>query len=315
MHRWRIGPSLALILLIAIAVWVVVSFSPPTFPQISKATNQHNKPKSAENEHSSLFFVVGVWIHDNREIIDPLAAVGAFIAASVLAIVTFMLFGATEKLAATTGDLANAAHEQVVEMALARELLARRLDLQEKQFLLADRQYTLAERQLGFQREQYLAEHRPRIKIRSVAISRAPAGGIIEPGRVIEGSLVIVNIGAADAHIRRADYCFFWSRNGLPIAPPLVPERVKPLFGSIDLPYPLPGHASCLIPVKSGGPVGGVTGDRSGGHLYIMGDVLFSDGNLNERWTGFCQEYTPAKTAGGEGRFIPVDDPNYEYED
>jgi hypothetical protein len=317
MHKWRIGPCLAMLLLVTIATWGVASSPPNAVPQPSATTDHHQKPKGAEDNQPPLFFIIGAWIHDNREIIDPVAAVGAFVAAGVLAVVTFMLFGATDKLAATTGDLANAAHQQVAEMVLARDLMTKRLDLQERQFLLTDKQTNLAINQHGLQREQYLAEHRPRIRIRSIGIARE-AGELFHPQRTIKGSLVIVNVGASDAMIRRAEYRFYWDRNSLPMVPPLDLGQVKYLF-SATLPYRITGHESCSIAIESNGPPAGEDADRirQGGpvFLYVMGAVLFSDADLKERWMGFCQKYTVPEKIGGEGRFIPVENPNYEYED
>jgi hypothetical protein len=221
---------------------------------------------------------------------------------------------ATRDLAVFTDELARGAHEQYTEMRLARALAERGLDLEEKQFLLAERQCDLAGRQHGLQREQYLAEHRPRIKIRSIGITRPPAGALFQSDRVVKGSLVIVNVGASEATLRQADYRFFCKSGGLPMAPPL--QQVKQLFESM-LPYTMSGHESCLIPIESDGPLGEEAREILVGgpaHLYVMGAVLFSDWNLKERWMGFCQKYTLPQTSAGEGRFVPVENPDYEYE-
>jgi hypothetical protein len=304
-----------MLLLVAIAAFGVASSPPLTVPNPNTPAQQSQKSQSPEHNQPSLFLAVGTWARDNREAIDPLAAICALIVAIAVAIVTGFLWGATRKLAISTDELARAAHEQSAEMRLARSLAERHFDLEERRFLLTGRECDLAEKQHGLQREMYLAEHRPRIRIRSVAITQAPAMGVFPPDRIIQGSLVIVNTGASDAVIRQADYRFFYTRDGLPIAPPLEPGQVKPLFGAIKLPHPLPGHESCWIDIGSGSPIGHDVPSGRGGVLYIMGAVLFSDWNLKERWMGFCQEYISAKTGGGEGRFEPVKDPNYEYED
>jgi hypothetical protein len=307
MRRWHAGPSVGLVILLAIAVWGVLTSPPLTgVNQSLLQTVTNDQPVT-----------VGTWVRDNREVIEPLTAIGALIIAAVVAYVTTLLYLATRKLAVSTEDLANAAHEQFTEMGLARALTERTLDLQEKQFLLAGRQCDLAEKQHGLQREQYIAEYRPRIKIRSIGLTRPSAGDLFQSGRVLTGSLVIVNIGASDATIRQADYRFFCARDGLPMVPPLEPHQVNQLFANM-LPHTIAGHESCLIPVESDGPLGEeARGILLGGpyHLYLMGAVLFSDWNLKERWMGFCQKYTTPKIAGGDGRFVPVDNPDYEYED
>jgi hypothetical protein len=316
-------PSVTAALAAGTAVLLVIFsfllFSAMTIPHPSGTKNQHQVPTPAEYDQLSLFFTVGAWAHDNRETIEPLAAIAAVVAAIILAYVTFLLFVATDRLAVTTRDLAGVGRDQVREMELARVLTERRVDLQEKQFLLTGRQTDLAEKQHGLQREQYLAEHRPRIKIRSIGILGAPGGigPMFLEGRFINGSLVLVNAGASDATIREAEYRFFWGRWGLPMVPPLLPGQVQPLFEGM-LPHKMTGHESCLIPIKSNEPL---TKEAQsiilGGpfHLYVMGAVRFSDWDLKDRWMGFCHHYVLPEISGGEGRFVPVDNPDYEYED
>jgi hypothetical protein len=314
---WFVGQVFALILLIAIGVSGVVSSPPPTGPQPNSATGQGQVPQHPKHEQPSPFSTIGAWARNNRETIDPLVGIGALLAAVILASVTGGLWTATRKLATSTEDLAIGAQDQVAEMRLARALAEKEFDLSEKQILLADRQCELAEKQHGLQREQYLAEHRPRIKIRSIAIARPAAGDLFQSDRRVRGSLVIVNVGAASTHIREAEYRFFWGRS-LPMAPPLGEGQAKPLFGVQELPYEMAGHESCLLPIESDdliGPQARAIMTGGGVYLYVMGAVKFSDWNLNERWMGFCQQYIPAPLVAGEGHFVPVENPDYEYED
>jgi hypothetical protein len=299
-----------------IAVGVVIAAHSLAVAQPGQSTDQHQIAQSAEHNQSSLFFAIGAWARDNRDAIDPLVAIGALVIAGLVAYATARLYGATRRLALTTGDLANAARQQVVEMELARALMAQRLDLQEKQFLLAGKQSDLAAKQHGLQREQYLAEHRPRIKIRSVGVRQATACAMFDSDQVVKGSLVVVNIGASEATIREANYRFFSGERGLPMVPPLEPKDVKPLFEGL-LPHKMAGHESCLIPIEGNGTLGDLAfglgfGGMTG--LYVMGAIRFSDWNLQDRWMGFCQQYMPSGD-GGEGRFAPVENSDYEYED
>jgi hypothetical protein len=315
MRKLRIGPTLGLVTLLVIAVLGVFSSPPLTVSKPSQATNQHHISQATENEHPSLFFTVWAWARDNRDVIEPLAALGALAVAAVVAYATFLLFGATKRLAISTDELARGAHEQSLEMALARALTEKTLDLEERQFLLAGKQTDLAEKQHGLQREQYLAEHRPRLRIRSVGVVQ-PIGRNALSDQILRGSLVLVNIGASEATIKEAHYRFFSGPNGLPMVPPLEASQVRPLFGG-SLPYKMAGHESCLIAIESRGPLDDIaTGIGFNGltDIYVMGAIRFSDWNLQDRWMGFCQKYMPSEE-GGEGRFLSVDNPNYEYED
>jgi hypothetical protein len=315
--KWRVGPCIGMLILLAVATMGAFSSPPLVVTQPNGSANQRSITPRPKDNHPTLVLTIGAWASENRDTVDPLTAIGALIVAVVLAGLTGRLWGATRDLAVSTEDLAQGAHDQFMEMGLARDLTKRGLDLQEKQFLLAARECDLAENQHGLQREQYLAEHRPRIKIRSIGIERPPAGALFQSGRVIKGSLVIVNIGASDAKIREADYRFFWARSGLPMVPPLHNDQVKHFFERM-LPHTMSGHESCYIEIESNGPIGDEAREiLLGGptHLYVMGAVRYSDWNLKERWMGFCQKYTLPEIISGEGRFVAVDNPDYEYED
>ena len=274
-------------------------------------------------------------VSNNHDTIEAIAAVAAVGAAVWLAIVT----GGLSK---STNDLATAAFDQVSEMQRARELAESQLqhqgkqldlerkqldlaelqhDLTEKQFLLAGRQCDLAEKQYGLQRLQFLAEHRPRIKIRSVGLSKAPGDWPIEEAKPIVGSLVIWNDGASDAVILETQYMFLMSHQGLPMVPPLDSGQAKHLI--VETPHTLIGHGSLLVPIEWGrqGPRGAAirTGSEVlylfGAIRYHGGDINMADGTMRERWMGFCRRYVLPEFMGGDGRFISIDNPDYEYSD
>jgi hypothetical protein len=46
-----------------------------------------------------------------------------------------------------------------------------------------------------------------------------------------------------------------------------------------------------------------------------MGAIRYADPDGNERWMGFCREYTPMAFGGREGAFLPVRNRDYEYQD
>ena len=189
----------------------------------------------------------------------------------------------------------------------------------DKNFLLADRQNNLADRQFGLQRLQYLAEHRPRIEVRSVGLDTSGQGGFIfVGGEPIKGHLVIRNVGGSDATIREAEYRFFWTAEGLPMVPPLYDGKAKPLIAT-ELPHLLPAHGSHQVPIETIALPEEILGDfRSGGPsvLYLLGSIRYSGWDTdNDRWMGFCREYKASDKFAGEGRFVTVDNPDYEYQD
>jgi hypothetical protein len=46
---------------------------------------------------------------------------------------------------------------------------------------------------------------------------------------------------------------------------------------------------------------------------YHGGDINMADGQMRERWMGFCRAYTPPAVLGGDGTFEVVPNPDYEY--
>jgi len=49
-------------------------------------------------------------------------------------------------------------------------------------------------------------------------------------------------------------------------------------------------------------------------HVYVMGWVEYNDDNRVPRRTAFCREFRKTNSQA-EGRFFPVDDPDYEHEE
>ena len=54
--------------------------------------------------------------------------------------------------------------------------------------------------------------------------------------------------------------------------------------------------------------------------LYVMGRITYADRNHDVRRTTFCRQYFAAKgpdgqIAGPDGRFYPVNNPDYEHEE
>jgi hypothetical protein len=318
MRTWFLGMSLALVLLVAVGAGGILSSPRLPIPEPNTNDQHHGVTHDAEHHDAALLSATWTWLDTNEKPLGIVIAVAALLVATGAAVIGAFLWKATERLAVSTEDLAQAATGQITEMALARNLAERQLDLAEKRFLLTGRQCDLAEKQHGLQRLQYIAEHRPRIRVRSIGLARSPAGLLFQGERNVKGGLVLVNAGASDAKIRQAMYRFFWAIGDLPMVPPLQDDDpVAPLFP--EYPHTLEGHGSYFTFVESAALLTDEEAHeiRGGGptHFYIMGAVLFSDWDLKDRWMGFCREYVAPKNAGGDGRFVPVGNPDYEYED
>ncbi len=249
---------------------------------------QQSKPESADHIIGIWWWCTGILLNENGVAITAIATI-------VMAAFTGTLWWST----ASTGKLT----ERTVELA-------------EKQFLMEGRQTDLAERQHGLQRLQHLAVNRPSLAIRNVEIRRPTADGpLFEPDAPINGWLVVVNTGASGARILSAEYRFFTSNNGLPMAPPLVADRVRFLIP--DLPYDMAAHEShrAIIESVALGPKARYIVLGGPDHLYVMGAIRYSDATQAEHWMGFCREFVPNVVLGGEGSFVPVENPDYEYQD
>jgi len=231
----------------------------------------------------------------------------------------------TEALAIFTALLAAVSTLQIWLLMRADNASRRVLNLSEKQFLLEGRQADLAEKQHGLARLQHISLNRPIIEIRSVGLANSGIGAILFlPGFPVRGSLVIRNAGGSDAIILETEYRFFWSHHGLPMVPPLQGQptaQTSPLIAAEEIPFTLIPHASHLVSVESSEVLGGdaVTIDNAPmtqrTKLWILGSIRYADSAGNERWMGFCREYVPAEAGAGEGSFLPIRSPDYEYQD
>lgn len=268
--------------------------------------------QATENNDLALVFRLASANHDAIEAIAAIAAVGAAI---WLALVTGALHTATRDLAESTEDLAKGAEDQVAEMRLARGLAEKQHELAEKQFLITCKSADNAEKQHALARLKYIAEHRPRIKVRSIGIARRERGGMFEAAEPIVGGLVIWNDGAADAVILETCYRFFITQRDLPMLPPMnEPGMVRTLIA--EMPHTLDGHGSLIVDV--GGPALGARAPyilQGIERLYLMGAIRYADWDEKERWMGFCRLYEPPERPGSDGRFVAVDNPDYEFSD
>ncbi len=101
--------------------------------------------------------------------------------------------------------------------------------------------------------------------------------------------------------------------------PPLDDADVGQLLLTDD---PIVGYGSRSVQIESREvlPLDGNTirnADALGWKLYIMGFIHYSDINQAERFMGFYRRYLAPDGAnsGRDGRFVTVDNADYEYSD
>lgn len=187
----------------------------------------------------------------------------------------------------------------------------------DRQLSIMGSQTDIQEKQHAIDRLQFLAEHRPRLRVRHVNIRQGP----IDPAaqsrwmheQKINGGLCVVNIGGSKARIIESKYRIFFSKSGLPSEAP-YDTGARRLFEDGD---ELSVGQSCAIPIDDiitmtpappGGSVIYQQFEREGWKLYVMGQIRYRDEGGADRFMGFCRLHD------GQ-RFKPVDDPDYEYED
>jgi hypothetical protein len=270
------------------------------------------KHSSISNDPSYPLIFIGAWARNNKEAIDPLAALGSFMFAGVLAFFTATLWVATRRLARSTAELSAA------EVANSAEL-RKASDIAEKQLAIAAAQVDIQTKQHALARLEFLATHRPRLKVRHInVIDRGKALGIpnmFDHGHEVRGGLVVVNTGGSNATIIETRYRIFFSKTGLPVEAP-YDEDFRPNLLMKD--QILLAGGSCATPIvdiiimERDDPAIGKEMrkfERGGWKIFVMGQIRYRDDAGAERFMGFCQE------RAGDGKFIPVAEPSYEYQD
>jgi hypothetical protein len=170
-------------------------------------------------------------------------------------------------------------------------------------------------------RLQHLATHRPRLRVRHVAVADDSSffghpGMFFDHGNYIRGGLVVVNVGGTKAKIIESFYRIYFSRDGLPMKSPLDDERIRELLivesTQLDIGESLAISLRQKI-VMEPAPEEGTTILRrfktENWKIYVMGQIRYQDEGGHDRFMGFC------RIGDGETRFVAVDDPDYEYED
>ena len=163
-------------------------------------------------------------------------------------------------------------------------------------------------------RDEFIASHRPKLIVRSVAIEFKgddPATENAEPTKLI---YTVANIGATPGTILRRNATVYTVFPGL-----VMPGSPRSLARSP--PYNIYANMTDNSNIGSGEHYDFTNEntlsredwqalDFLGYVTYIIGFVTYQDANKRQFFTAFCREYHPAT-----GRCVAIDDLDYEYQD
>ena len=161
--------------------------------------------------------------------------------------------------------------------------------------------------------------HRPKLHVRNVVVRQGrPVSGpqprIFAAGYLVGGQFYVVNAGGTPADITDSSCSVHWTNEGLPMERPY--EGENPIPTGLTGKKLQPGETATGI-FQSGartGPEGDMIFSCNGGwRIYVMGWIEYTDTINIRRRTAFCREYQIRD--GGQGRFYPVNDPDYEHEE
>jgi hypothetical protein len=304
--------------------WITASW--PGRPCLVQQESYKEAAHQADQKHCATFFA-GTIIVASRAVDlikrddNDKAIVAAF--TIVLAFSTIGLWVATLQLWRSTDKLWKAGERQLelIETNASQQSRDTKsaLGISEKQMAISGFQTDIQRKQHAVARLQFFATHRPRLRVRHVSIydpgetTRLPTF-FFSHGSEIKGGLVVVNIGGSNATIIETRHRIFFSKTGLPASAP-YDEDFRPYMLLPDL--IMASGESCTTPitdtiVMEPDPEGVTrlrTFEREGWQIFVMGQIRYKDDGGAERFMGFC------RVRGSNGRFRPVDDIDYEYED
>lgn len=167
-----------------------------------------------------------------------------------------------------------------------------------------------------FRRELILMQ-RPKLHVRNIVITNPKSADSIPKqlfaiNEPVGGQLSIVNVGNTPAKITNIGCWVEWMEGELPMERPYEGENPN-----YPISIQLKAGQSFTLKFLDDRRLMGKEGDliRIGYHphaLYVMGYIEYVDDIGTPRRTTFCRQYREGLP---EGRFVTVDDPDYEYEE
>lgn len=178
--------------------------------------------------------------------------------------------------------------------------------------------YFAGRNQLRLIQAEFVTTHRPRLIVRHVTLAAdvSPIDTVILLGHDADanGGLSIVNIGGSDAHIIRAVYRIYFSKDRLSARSPLYERasvlleggtvikrgesKVVEIWGKVDFGPP---DDTGLRDIRQF--------ETEGWRVYVIGEIRYRDEGGADHFMGFCRRRQ------SNGRFRPVKSPDYEYQD
>jgi hypothetical protein len=164
---------------------------------------------------------------------------------------------------------------------------------------VSTKQARLARRAIKLAGDEYLATHRPLLRVRYFKRVDAPTD------QMIQVHFTIVNVGDTRAKMLGCNAGIeFFRKDSLP-TPVLFHLRealaVRPFGrGATD-------EATVLLPKDRALLADHLVEQKE---MHVYGFIVYADKGGNTRTTAFCRRWDAARD-----RFTPVDDPDYEYED
>jgi hypothetical protein len=222
---------------------------------------------------------------------------------------------ATIAVALFTGTLW-LSNEKATRLAQRMSVIARR------QMLISGQQTDIQRKQHALGGLQFLATHRPKLRIRHVILDES-AGDVLgfipwDHGDEIKGSLIVVNAGGTKATIIESRYRIFFTQTGLPAGEAPYDTTFNEL---LIVGQELDVGESNAIPLSDKIEMWGIMAPTEDGtrtlrrfeqenwSVYVMGQIRYRDEGGVERFMGFCRKRMR------NGRYRPVKSPDYEYED
>jgi hypothetical protein len=162
-------------------------------------------------------------------------------------------------------------------------------------------------------RAEFNSTHRPKIRLKHLWLTAD-----IWEGQKINGRAVFVNVGTTDAFLREINYATLIIREGrqLPANVDFVKENTRTLGMQ-----PIGAGISVIVEDLNDNRVfkdlENVAIREGKAFLYFFGAIEYQARTGGIRKTAFCRKLilAPIHVASDRGRFIKVEDPDYEYED
>jgi hypothetical protein len=220
--------------------------------------------------------------HETIKSLTPIAAVS--VASAFLVAIGGGLWGAANRLAASTFDLSEIVRGQVEEIDKYNTMSEKYFQTNEKHILILERQVALAEQQYAIDRLRFLATHRPRITVKAF---KAHSEGIKDGKCPVR--FVYLNEGGSDALVKEIGSAVF-------CGPGPWNYRAREVHFDLEIKdIVLKGGKSEIAITKSVFPTVDVDSmlSKDGGiNWFCVGYVKYQGADDTFDWsTGFCRKW------------------------